>query len=240
MPAPVLRDSRKLRLDSDSQTLFVRAFFRTRGLTTTDLARQANGDFAPSPAAASFPPPEPERLDALTWFDKYAEAAGLAASTVERWRPVIVEFIEFNKDSNLAKVTRKQVIEWKNVLLKQDVRVSRQVRKRSPRTVKDVHLAALKAVCQYLVDEDKLTDNPVARVVVRNVATEKDDDEKGFSDKDARTILKATLQRGSHLLSTEMEAARRWIPWICAYTGARVNDVTSLQPADIVKVQGIC
>lgn len=59
-----------------------------------------------------------------------------------------------------------------------------------------VHLAALKAICQYLVDEDKLTVNPVAGVVVRNVETERDDDEKGFSDKDARTILAATLQEG--------------------------------------------
>ena len=107
---------------------------------------------------------------------------------MERWRPVIKEFTDWAKDSNLAKVTKKQVIDWKNVLLQQDVRVGRDVKKRAPRTVKDVHLAALKAVCQYLVDEDKLTINPVAGVVVRNVETEKDDDEKGFSDKDARTI----------------------------------------------------
>jgi integrase len=139
----------------------------------------------------------------------------------------------------LAKVTKKQAIDWKNVLLQQDVRVGREVRKRAPRTVKDVHLAALKAVCQYLVDEDKLAVNPVAGVVVRNVETEKDDDEKGFCDQDARTILKATLKTGSHLLSAEMAAARRWVPCICAYTGARVNEITSLQPTDIVMVQGI-
>ena len=190
-------ERRKLRLDPDSQTLFVRAFFRSRGQATTDLARQANGDFTPSPAANSFPSPEPERLDALAWFDKYAEAAGLADSTVERWRPVIVEFTEWAKEADLAKVTKKQVIDWKNVLLQQQIRVGRQVRKRSPRTAKDVHIAALKAVCQYLVDEDKLVTNPAAGVVVRNVETEKDDDEKGFSDKDARTILLATLQKRS-------------------------------------------
>lgn len=136
-------------------------------------------------------------------------------------------------------MTKKQVIDWKNALLQQEVRIGREVRKRAPRTVKDVHLAALKAVCQYLVDEDKLAVNPVAGVVVRNVETERDDDEKGFSDKDARTILTATLQKGSHLLSVEMTAARRWIPWIGAYTGARVNEITSLLPSDVVTVQGI-
>ncbi|MET3973172.1 integrase [Bradyrhizobium sp. S3.9.1] len=232
-------ERKRLRLDTNSQTLFVRAFFKARGHATVDLVRGANGDFSPSPHAASYPPPEPEKLDALTWFDRYAEAAGLAASTLERWRPVIKEFTDWAKDSNLAKVTKKQVIDWKNALLQQDVRIGREVRKRAPRTVKDVHLAALKAICQYLVDEDKLAVNPVAGVVVRNVETEKDDDEKGFCDKDARTILAATLQKGSHLLSVEMTAARRWIPWICAYTGARVNEITSLLPSDIVTVQGI-
>ena len=29
-----------------------------------------------------------------------------------------------------------------------------------------------------------------------------------------------------------MAAARRWVPWICAYTGARVNEITQLTPAD--------
>jgi hypothetical protein len=30
-----------------------------------------------------------------------------------------------------------------------------------------------------------------------------------------------------------MAAARRWLPWLCAYSGARVNELTSLYPADI-------
>jgi hypothetical protein len=30
-----------------------------------------------------------------------------------------------------------------------------------------------------------------------------------------------------------MRAARRWLPWLCAYSGARVNELTSLRPDDI-------
>jgi hypothetical protein len=30
-----------------------------------------------------------------------------------------------------------------------------------------------------------------------------------------------------------MRAARRWLPWLCAYSGARVNELTSLYPDDI-------
>lgn len=35
-----------------------------------------------------------------------------------------------------------------------------------------------------------------------------------------------------------MKVARRWVPWICAYTGARVNEITSLLPSDVQKVLG--
>jgi integrase len=36
-----------------------------------------------------------------------------------------------------------------------------------------------------------------------------------------------------------MRAARRWMPWIGAYTGARINELTPLTAADFVKRDGI-
>jgi integrase len=41
------------------------------------------------------------------------------------------------------------------------------------------------------------------------------------------------LANPSHLISVEMAAVRRWLPWLCAYSGARVNELTSLHPTDI-------
>jgi hypothetical protein len=49
---------------------------------------------------------------------------------------------------------------------------------------------------------------------------------RGFNDKEANIILSATLAPSSWLMSPENVAARRWIPWLCAYTGARVNEMT--------------
>jgi len=45
--------------------------------------------------------------------------------------------------------------------------------------------------------------------------------------------LTATLDDRSHLISEEMKAARRWLPWLCCYSGARVNELTSLYPVDV-------
>jgi hypothetical protein len=40
-------------------------------------------------------------------------------------------------------------------------------------------------------------------------------------------------------MSEEHAKARRWVPWICAYTGARVNEITQLLPSDFKIKKGI-
>jgi integrase len=63
--------------------------------------------------------------------------------------------------------------------------------------------------------------------------------EKGFEEGEAKTILAATLVPPSQKISTEMAAARRFIPWICAYSGARVNEITCLTGRDFIVRDGI-
>jgi integrase len=84
----------------------------------------------------------------------------------------------------------------------------------------------------------KLEINPFAGIRVEGVKAWKEDDERGFDPDQALTILSATVATPSHLISAEMKAARRWVPWICAYTGARVNEITSLLPSDVQQIMG--
>jgi integrase len=96
-----------------------------------------------------------------------------------------------------------------------------------------VWLAAPKAVAGHMFNALRLEANPFAGIKVEGVKAWKEEVETGFSPKQALTILTATLATPSHLVSTEMKMARRWVPWICAYTGARVNEITSLLPSDV-------
>jgi integrase len=64
-------------------------------------------------------------------------------------------------------------------------------------------------------------------------AQQKKPPRKGFTAEEADIILIGTLATPSHLISVEMKAARRWLPWLCAYSGARVNELTGLDPSDI-------
>jgi integrase len=50
-----------------------------------------------------------------------------------------------------------------------------------------------------------------------------------------------SLKDARHLLTSARSATRasnRWIPWIIAHTGARVNEITPLEKADIFELEG--
>jgi integrase len=79
---------------------------------------------------------------------------------------------------------------------------------------------------------------PSAEVVV-DVSEKHETKMRGFTDKEAAIILSAALAPMSNLMTRENAGARRWVPWICAYTGARVNEITQLRANDVVNVDGI-
>ena len=83
-----------------------------------------------------------------------------------------------------------------------------------------------------------MQDNPFARLEVigpRKHQTR----HKSLTDTEAQTILAAALGEQPEGLSAAHARARRWVPWVCAYTGARVNEITPLQAKDIRQVDGV-
>ncbi|MGY3585714.1 integrase [Bradyrhizobium sp. USDA 4341] len=105
-------------------------------------------------------------------------------------------------------------------------------------TVRDVYMAGTRAILQYGVDQGDLVENPAAGVKVR-VRKAPQQRDKGFDGNEAETILSASKLKFSDKISVEMAAARRWVPWLCAYSGARVNEITSQTGRDIVVRDGI-
>jgi integrase len=63
---------------------------------------------------------------------------------------------------------------------------------------------------------------------VRSKLSEK---KRSFTDEEAKVILKAAL--------AEDDPVRRWVPWIGAYTGARVSEICQLRSEDVVKIEDI-
>ena len=60
---------------------------------------------------------------------------------------------------------------------------------------------------------------------------------QAFLPDEWRIILRASLAIAE--LNTPDDAARRWVPWLCAYTGARPGEMTQLRGADVIEREGI-
>lgn len=83
---------------------------------------------------------------------------------------------------------------------------------------------------QWGVDNGKLTDNPASRVVV-DVRAKVSERIRGFTEDEAALILKAAQK--------ELDPAKRWIPLLCAYSGARISEVCQLRNKDVLQIEGL-
>ncbi|SFT29266.1 tyrosine-type recombinase/integrase [Methylobacterium sp. yr668] len=159
----------------------------------------------------------------------YAAEANLAPATVKRWSGVMTELESAVGRGDLASISRLDLIAWKEKLLGSG---------RSANTVRTPYLSAVKAIMNYGVAGGRLQANTAIGVVVKTprLLLSRDRD---FTDDEALAILRGSLLEPPAKLSLEHAAARRWVPWLCAYGGARVNEMTQLRGGDVRQVHEI-
>lgn len=219
-------------LDDESMDLVRLAVRRAVIQAQEHLTRLAGGDYRPDPDSTRFPPlkivpPENEavahgmKFELIAVFEAYAMEKVIAASTYKKWKLIIGKVAKEVPD--IRNLTRTWVIEWKDRLVASGL---------AKKSVKESYLASLRAVCTWGVANGRINDNPVNGVTVsipKFIKTR----EKYFTPTEANTILVATMEPAPEKMSQGMKDARRWIPWLCAYTGARVGEVSQLRKQDI-------
>ena len=171
--------------------------------------------------------PPPARL--LLLYDGYVRERRPAPATMKRWRPVVAGLVAYLGHDDANQITTDDIIGWKEALARDGI---------AGRTIREVYLAAIKVVLSWAVENRKILANPAKDVTVR-VPKKVRLRDRGFSVIEARTILKASLSRDFGRISSEHSRARRWIPWICAYSGARVGEIGQLRACDFSKVDGV-
>jgi len=205
-----------------------------------DVYRKTDGDYSPDPKAHRFPPAsdaKPKSRSKLSVTDLFAgyikelQAGGQGSATEKRWKPIINLFVAFLKHDDAARVTKGDIIAWKDHrLLTQGL---------SAKTVRDSDLAALKAIFRWAVDNLKLPLNPADGVKIK-MPNKVQTRAKGFTDSEALAILKAAhAYEKPEKEYDETAAAKRWAPWLCAFTGARIAEICQLRKEDIFEQDGI-
>ncbi len=168
-------------------------------------------------------------------LDDYMAQATLAAATVKAWKRQVRAFTAHIGHDDANRVRREDIVGWRTRLLTQPNAAGKVL---SAKTVRDTYLAVLKTIFIWAASDGKIRSNPTDGVKVigqrKQVLRE-----RGLNDAEANIILTATMAIVSGRLTAERALAQRWVPWICAYTGARVNEITQLRAEDVTKTRGI-
>lgn len=224
---------------SEGWWLLARALCVSEYEAMARMAERDEGDFSGTPSdpvlsSTQMPEDEPAPVPLRTLFRDYVasrQQIGKGREIERRWTPVIEDLCKFVRHSDARRLTKKDVMAWRDA----------RIQTLSPKTVSGVYLAALRSVLNWAVENDRLAEN-VAENVRQEAPRKVRNREKGFTTCEAVAILRAAQghrpkqtgnPRTTEAPTTTM--ARRWAPWICAFTGARIGEVTQLRKEDFRK-----
>ncbi|MBU0584032.1 MAG: site-specific integrase [Alphaproteobacteria bacterium] len=226
--------------DEASLAMVTREFVRAFRDAFTYRQRQAGGDYGPDPKANRFPdwpPPSPTMQAAIggkakvslkglveDWW-KEAERAGRTLSTYESYAATVRRLSAILGHDDAVRVTPADVVAYKDHRLEQGV---------SAKTVGDSDIAGLRSIFGWAVANMKLPSNPADGIKVTRTRTTRTRS-KELTTVEAKAVLTHALQAARGSARPKTHAARRWVPWLCAYTGARLGEMVQLRKEDIRK-----
>ncbi|MDH4981880.1 hypothetical protein [Hyphomicrobium sp. D-2] len=215
------------------------------------LKRFAEGDYTPDDAVtAKYPkwdgaqpkaPPAPSlSSSALTAAKLFAlwhghpDQKAVKPSTLASYAPIFEKLTAFLTDRYGREPSAAE-------LGREDFRAFIDMRSTvdgvSAKTINDTDLAGINAVFNWAVDQDLLASNPANRVKrkVRKGAENSNKRRKTLNDAEALAILRHALSAasGSSRANRKLAAAKRWVPWLMAYTGTRVGEMAQLRKCDV-------
>ena len=202
-------------LDEASRTRLAKALGDSLQLASLSLSRQASGE-ENQPSIQS---QKKVAFDDL--ISGWAIEKRPAPKTVYEWRRALDQFAGFLGHRDAARVTPDNVVGWKETLVAEGRRL---------KTIRDAKIVPVRTIFQWGVDSRRLTSNP-ARGLKIEVRRRPGEGPRGFADEEARLILVSAEQETNPIL--------RWVPIVCAYTGARISEVCQLRTKDIALVDGV-
>jgi integrase len=223
--------AKRLTLNAASRDLFLDYVCRDLWFALHVLIKRGQGDWSPDTRPNEFPPFEATgdpRLTPWSLFQRWQAASQPARGTVERWRSVFLK-LEEDFPASASAITPEEAQEWCNGLVGPG---------RGAETVNNVWISAARRVFGWGVKQRLLSRNPFKEVVKLTVPRSvRMREGKAFNSHEIKIILSAALSIANP--KTKAQAAKRWVPWLCAYTGARSGEITQLRGLDVVQQDGV-
>jgi integrase len=222
---------KRLVLDEPSRNLFLDYLYGDFAAALNLLIKRARGDYSEDTYELRFPKFENARDTGHgPWqlFELWVGAVKPAPATVDRWRGVFLQLATEFTGRGAGSITPEEAQEWADTLVSAE---------RSARTVHDVWVIAARTVFAWAVARKHTKQNPFKTVRVSVPRKKVSRAHKAFNADEVKIILRASLAIAETAKASA--ATRRWVPWLCAYTGARVGEITQLRSADVTEQEGV-
>lgn len=230
------------RVDEPSKEMLFVAFVKSMKDAMARRKQMADGDYSADKIVNRFPKwefdkeraPVSSPMLSLTgllegWWTE-AKAGGTKPSTYENHRNAMTALVKLLGHDDALRLTKDDVVNFKKHRLESvNPRTKKPI---SAKTVKDNDLAGLKTVLGWAKENGKIRENPAEGVTLK-LGKQRKLRSKGFTDEEANAILRAALKVEKGNAQLTMVAAKRWVPWLAAYTGARVGELAQLRKEDI-------
>ncbi|XYK82869.1 MAG: tyrosine-type recombinase/integrase [Labrenzia sp.] len=249
--ADVLLSRRSLVTDQESRERLLVETGKVMAQAWERLDQVSQGDYSPDRTIDRFPSwadasskPQPPMSSASYSLDRllsdwWAEAKTLrkSDSTYNAYSRALTLLQEFLKHNDATRVSEEDLARFKDYCF--TLSNPRTGKPLTAKTIKDSYFAGLKSLFGWAVENKKLPVNPASSVKIRSAKRIRTRD-KDFTPTEAAKILSAakTYTSSAREFATT-KAAKRWVPWICAYTGARVGEIIQLRKKDIFVEEGI-
>ena len=222
---------KRMVLDEPSRNLFLDHLYGDFAAALNLLIKRARGDYSADAYALQFPQFDNSRDTGHgPWqlFELWVSAVKPAPATVNRWRGVFMQLGTEFAGRSAGSVTPEEAQAWTDTLTTTE---------RSAATVRDVWVVAARTVFAWAVKRKYTKQNPfkTAHVSVPRKKTSRP--YKAFNTEEIEIILRAA--RTVTDTDTASNMARRWVSWLCAYTGARVGEIMQLRGLDVVEQDSV-
>jgi integrase len=185
------------------------------------------GDEAP-PAMPDMGPPVPA-LSLSSLFKEYAEGKGITDKTREGWGRYIAHFEQWFGHKPARDIRRSDLYNYADHLRARGGAAGRPL---NTKTINEGYIAAIRATCTWAEKRDKLAVNPSVGFHLDPTRREKSAaGVQAYEEEQVRAVLSACRQQTT--------AYKRWAPWLCAFTGARIKEILSARVSDLREKRGV-
>ncbi|MFN8831429.1 MAG: tyrosine-type recombinase/integrase [Labrys sp. (in: a-proteobacteria)] len=196
------------------------------------MRKRAEGDYSPDPNLSSFPKLEDIKASTLTISDMFEAWVSYSNSftnnspnTVRRYRNAFNKFIGYTKNELAANIKPKTIQDYLSYLLSIN-----------SRKTASTEFKAIQTVFRWASEPGRhLQSDPTDKIKGPRLDPS-DPTERAYTDEEARTILRASLvyqKKPNEAVYTAN--AKRWLPWLAAFTGARIGELVRLKKSNFSK-----